>query len=88
MKGTRKNVVAGWDKADGANVVVVTQECLDALIGSEVPQLDGHVCAARRQHFTLTIESQILHRVCVALQCPLKIPRFKVPNFNSGVLRG
>ena len=40
------DVVTGGKKADTAHVVVVTMHGLDALVGLEVPQLDGHVRTA------------------------------------------
>ena len=68
--------------------MIVAHQGLDTLVGGEVPQLDRHVGTTRRQQLPLPVKSQVLDRVCVTLQSPLKIARFKVPDFDCGVLRG
>ena len=83
---TRKNVVSSGQKADWTDIVVVSHQGLDTLVRGEVPQLDRHVGATRRQQLTLTVKRQVLHRICVPLQSPLKIARFKVPDLDCGVL--
>ena len=50
-----ENVISGGKEADAAHVVVVSVHGLDALEGVEVPQLDGHVGTAGRQHFTILV---------------------------------
>ena len=50
-----EDVVSGRKEADTAHVVVVAMHRLDALEGVEVPQLDGHVGTAGRQHFTILV---------------------------------
>ena len=50
-----EDVVSGGKEADAAHVVVVAVHGLDALEGVEVPQLDGHVGTAGRQHFTILV---------------------------------
>lgn len=55
----------------------------DALEALEVPQLDGHVCGAGSEQFAGLVEGNVLHRVCVALQCALKVSRLVVPNLQD-----
>ena len=83
-----QDVITGGNEADGTDVVVVTEQGLDTLVGGEVPQLDRHVGAAGGQELALVVESQVLHRIRVTLQGPLEVPGFEVPNFNGGVLGG
>ena len=50
-----EDVVSGGKEAHAAHVVVVAVHGLDALEGVEVPQLDGHVGAARGQHLAFLV---------------------------------
>ena len=49
------DVVTGGEEADTAHVVIVAVHRLDALVGLEVPQLDGHVSTAGRQHLAILV---------------------------------
>ena len=55
----------------------------DALKALEVPQLDGHVRRAGGQQFASLVEGDVLHRVCVAFQCALKVSCLVVPHLRE-----
>lgn len=52
----------------------------DALKALEVPQLDGHVCRAGGQQLASLVKGDVLDRVSVALQRPLKVSCLIVPH--------
>ena len=69
--GSRGMEVAGGQEADGADVVVVALERLDAVVGAvEVPDLDGHVRGARGEQLAAggQVERDVLDRVGVTLK--------------------
>lgn len=50
----------------------------------EIPQLDGHVRAARSEQFARDIKRDVLHAVGVAFQRSLEITALKVPYLEEG----
>ena len=61
----------------------LTMHGADALKALEVPEFDGHVGGAGCQQLASVVEGDVLHRICVSLQCPLKIPRLIVPHLGE-----
>ena len=82
--GNQKVGVRGDPRQAGHFVLVARQgllhcECL------QVPELDCHVCGARRQQVSVLVEGQKFDDACVALQGAFVFALFKVPQSNRGI---
>lgn len=80
IPGGAHNEITLRHKRDRVDIVVVAVHSFDAserLV--EIPQLDGHVCAARGEQLARGVERDILYAVGVAFQRSFEVAAFKVP---------
>lgn len=66
-------------------IYLLTMHGSDAFKDLEVPQLDSHVCRAGCEQFAILVKRDVLHRICVALQCAFKVSCLIVPHLEDSV---
>lgn len=87
VPAARHHVIARRHETHARNIVIVPQHGPHAVVALlKVPQLDGHVGAARDEQFAGGVKGHVLYRVGVALEGALVLASFKVPHFEGGIL--